>query len=320
MDSENYEAASEIGREMLALAQQWRNPELLAAAHAWMGFISIRLDFVASRSHCERALALMREMGPSTGAVSDITFSPAGTLSHLALSLANLGFPDQAVLRAREAIALARATPLEPACRANVVMTHLNLRNWELAREQCEALLGGQSENGLVGLIELAKAQHGMATAMLDDVDKGIAEIREAISSQSATLARFRATALRYLALACVKAGRAEEGLKALDEFDRSLTHRLASDVTRGELLLVQDPPDERGAERCFRRVIELARGQQGRLFELRAATCLARLLKRRGELKEAHEILAGIYAWFTEGFDTADLREAKALLDELTG
>jgi class 3 adenylate cyclase/tetratricopeptide (TPR) repeat protein len=319
MDSGAYEAALEIGREMLALAEQWRNPELSAAAHSWMGFVSMtKLDYVGTRSHCERALALMREMGSSTGAVSDPTFSPAGTLSHLAMSLVTLGFPDQAVLRAREAITLARGTPLEDACHSNVASTYLNLRKWELAREHCEAALSSQSENGLVGITELTKAQRGLATAMLGDVNKGIAEIREAISHQSATVSRFPAMAQRYLALACLEAGQAEEGLKALDEFDTIYQSPLASDMTRGELLMVRDPPQEREAERCFRRIIDLAREKHARLFELRAATCLARLLKRRDEIEEARKILAGIYAWFTEGFDTADLKDAKALLDDL--
>jgi hypothetical protein len=157
-----------------------------------------------------------------------------------------------------------------------------------------------------------------MALAMLDDVNKGIAEIREAISHQSATVSRFPAMAQRYLALACLEAGQAEEGLKALDEFDTIYQSPLASDMTRGELLMVRDPPQEREAERCFRRIIDLAREKHARLFELRAATCLARLLKRRDEIEEARKILAGIYAWFTEGFDTADLKDAKALLDDL--
>jgi adenylate cyclase len=306
----------EIGREMLALAEQQGDPELSAAAHAWMGFILIRLDFVTSRAHCERALALMREMGPSTKAVSDITFSPAGTLSHLAMSLANLGFPDQAVARAREAVALARGTPLERACHLNVGITYLNLRSWELAREHSEAVLSSPADNDLIGVTQQAKVHRAFATAMLDDVNKGIAEIREAISDQP--LPQFRTAALRHLALACVKAGRAAEGLKALDEFDISLSHPLSSELTRGELLLVQVPPDQLAAERCFRHVIDLAREQQARLFELRAATCLARLLKNRGEIQEAGRVLAEIYGWFTEGFDTADLRDAKALLDQL--
>ena len=86
----------------------------------------------------------------------------------------------------------------------------------------------------------------------------------------------------------------------------------------KGDLLLMRDPPDEAETERCFRTAIDLARHQKARFFELRATTSLARLLKRQGKRDEARTMLADIYNWFTEGFDTADLKDAKALLDRL--
>jgi predicted ATPase len=89
----------------------------------------------------------------------------------------------------------------------------------------------------------------------------------------------------------------------------------------KGELLLMRvNPPDEAEAERCFRTAIDIARRQKARWCELRATTSLARLLKRQGKRDEARAMLAQIYGWFTEGFDTADLKDAKALLDELNG
>ncbi len=88
--------------------------------------------------------------------------------------------------------------------------------------------------------------------------------------------------------------------------------HRL-----KGELMLSMEGADA-GAERCFRRSIEVARGQQARSPELRAATSLARLWAEQGERQKAYDLLAPVYDWFTEGFDTADLKDAEALLDEL--
>ena len=85
----------------------------------------------------------------------------------------------------------------------------------------------------------------------------------------------------------------------------------------KGELMLI-DPPDEAEAERCFRTAIDIARGQGARWWELRATTSLARLLKRQGKAAEARSRLSEIYNWFTEGFEFADLKDAKALLDEL--
>ena len=88
----------------------------------------------------------------------------------------------------------------------------------------------------------------------------------------------------------------------------------------RGELLLARNPCDIAEAEQCFRTAIEIARGQSARSEELRATTSLARLLAKQSHRDEARAMLADIYGWFTEGFDTADLKDAKALIDELSG
>jgi predicted ATPase len=85
----------------------------------------------------------------------------------------------------------------------------------------------------------------------------------------------------------------------------------------KGELTLI-NPPNEAEAERCYRAAIDIARGQSARWWELRATTSLARLLKRQGKTAEARSALSEIYNWFTEGFEFADLKDAKALLDEL--
>ena len=102
---------------------------------------------------------------------------------------------------------------------------------------------------------------------------------------------------------------------KTGERFAISLLHHV-----KGELLLAQNPSDSANPEVCFRTAIEIARGQSARLPELRATTSLARLLASQGRRDEARTMLSEIYGWFTEGFDTADLKEAKALLDELSG
>jgi predicted ATPase len=86
----------------------------------------------------------------------------------------------------------------------------------------------------------------------------------------------------------------------------------------KGELLLQQHSDDQGEAESCFYHALDIARTQQAKSFELRAATSLARLWQRQGKRQEAYDLLAPVYHWFTEGFDTVDLQEAKALLDEL--
>ena len=110
--------------------------------------------------------------------------------------------------------------------------------------------------------------------------------------------------------------------MEALTVVDTTGQRWYASELHRlqGELLLQQNADDQAEAEHCFHHALEIARNQQAKSFELRAATSLARLWQQQSQRTEAYALLAPIYGWFTEGFDTADLQEAKALLDELAG
>jgi predicted ATPase len=132
-------------------------------------------------------------------------------------------------------------------------------------------------------------------------------------------------TMLAMLAEAHGKAGEPEEGLALLDEAQGLVakTGERTSEAevhrVKGELLLARSPSDWNQAETTFREALEVARRQSAKSWELRAATSLARLWQRQGKRDEARDLLAPVYAWFTEGFDTKDLSDAKALLDELT-
>ncbi|MGA8569344.1 MAG: hypothetical protein WB580_16250 [Candidatus Binataceae bacterium] len=127
-----------------------------------------------------------------------------------------------------------------------------------------------------------------------------------------------------YLAIGLVGIGRREEGLQVLEEGFASVaktgeqTNRPDLHHVKGRLLLAQNPSHGAEAELCFRTAIEIARRQSARSMELRATTSLARLLAKQGRRDEARALLGEIYGWFTEGFDTTDLKDAKALLDEL--
>jgi len=120
-------------------------------------------------------------------------------------------------------------------------------------------------------------------------------------------------------------AGRVEEALGAVAEGLKQARETSArfneAELCRlkGELLLMGGGPEAANAERCFREAVEIARRQSAKSLELRAATSLSRLLQRQGKREEARRLLAEVYFWFTEGFDTADLRDASALVDELT-
>ena len=144
----------------------------------------------------------------------------------------------------------------------------------------------------------------------------------EAILATGQTLTR--PLCLVLLAEAAGQVGQVEEGLRLLAEalaaFEASGRGDGLAEAYRlqGELLLRQATPDAAQAEACFQQALAIARRQQAKSWELRAAISLSRLWQQQGKREEAHELLAPIYGWFTEGFDTADLQEAKALLNEL--
>jgi predicted ATPase len=154
-----------------------------------------------------------------------------------------------------------------------------------------------------------------------------VARIRRGLADYGTTGAHlFVPYFLSLLARACLRIGEPHEGLRVIGEaLERARTtgERLwEAELFRlqGELRLAASPDDVAEARDCFRSAIEIARRQAARSWELRAASSLARLLVAEGQRDEAGRTLAGVYNWFTEGFDTADLREAKALLDVLAG
>jgi len=140
----------------------------------------------------------------------------------------------------------------------------------------------------------------------------------------------FRPLFLCFLAEACLTTRRFEEGLAAAEEaiaimretkescYEAEL-HRLKGGLILGHAGAEVQPRIQAQAEECFRKSIEVARQQEAKSFELRAVTSLSRLWKQQGKKAEARQALAEIYGWFSEGFDTADLKEAKALLEELS-
>jgi predicted ATPase len=169
-----------------------------------------------------------------------------------------------------------------------------------------------------------------LALALNFAIEEGITQIRQGLAFYQAIEAEVgRSYYLALLAEAYGKGGRAEDGLNTLAEalafVDKTRERDYEAELYRlkGQLTLqskVQGPKSqvEREAEECFLRAIEIARKQQARSLELRAVMSLSRLWQQQGKKDEARQLLAEIYSWFTEGFDTADLQEAKALLEEL--
>ena len=173
----------------------------------------------------------------------------------------------------------------------------------------------------------IGTVQLGWAMTAHGQTEAGIAQIQEGLAAVRVTGADVeRPYWLSLLVEACMEGGRLEEALRALTEAlaaadkyenrsNEPETHRL-----KGEVLLRQNASNAAEARNCFERAIEIARRQSAKSWELRATMSLARLLRDTGRRDEARVLLAEIYNWFTEGFDTADLKDAKALLDELSG
>src|SRR5262249_21779658 len=167
----------------------------------------------------------------------------------------------------------------------------------------------------------------GMALATQGQSASGLAQMREGLAAYRATgSVSGMPGSLARLAEVYGQVGQVDEGMHLLVEalalVDTTGERHTEAELHRlhGELLLRQAVPEAQAAEACFQRALNVARGQQAKWWELRAAMSLARLWQRQGKGAAARELLAEIYGWFTEGFDTPDLQEAKALLEALGG
>ncbi len=318
----------QAARQLSVIAQDLHDPSLQLGAHAASAFtFHHHGELVASRREFEAAAGLydvaqhgryVRLYRLDIGIHSE---------SEMVRTLWLLGFPDQARRRAEKALAAARAlsNPLSTAfCQVFAAFLYQNLRQGELTKaigDECIALCDEQAI-----LLERAwvMCPHGWALAELGHVEEGIREIRAGLDMQRSVGARVAVTQfLAILAETLWRAGRTEaaeqavqDGLAHSDEFDERYYDAELWRL-KGELARLKAEPAE--AESCFRNAVEIARRQAAKSLELRASTSLARLCQERGDPSEGRRFLAESYAWFTEGFDTADLREAAALLQQLS-
>jgi predicted ATPase len=203
---------------------------------------------------------------------------------------------------------------------------HHRRREAPAVQAQAEALLTLATAQGFPLYVGYGTWLRGWALAMQGQGEAGLAQMRQGLAAILATgqmLAQPRCLVL--LAEATGHVGQVVEGLHLLAEALAALEANGEGDLLaeayrlQGELLLRQALPDATQAQACFQRAIDIARHQQAKSWELRAALSLSRLWQQHGKRSAARELLAPVYGWFTEGFDTADLQEAKALLTALT-
>jgi predicted ATPase len=248
--------------------------------------------------------------------------------SYASWTLWYLGYPDQGLQRTQEAVTLAAGLshPLsltETLCFA--ALFHSLRREWQIARERAEAVMTLATEQGFPYWLADGTIALGEALAEQGQVEEGLAQMQQGLAAFRAIGTELeRIGALPKLATAYAKVGRGEEGLSVVAEalalVDKTGVRMVEAELHRLKGKLMLQSSIEKKAEACFLKAIEVAQKQEAKSLELRATVSLACLWQQQGKRAEAHNLLSGVYNWFTEGFDTKDLQEAKALLDELAG
>jgi class 3 adenylate cyclase/predicted ATPase len=319
--------AREPGEQLLRLAQRQDAPTLRLEAHEALGNLLFYLgEYAAARPHLEQGIvltdpALQRALALRHGIAPGVTC--LGIAAH---TLWCLGYPVQAVRRSQEALALAQALAHPPSlaiARHWAAWLHQRRRDVPVVREQADALLLLATAQEFPTWVGSGRVWQGWVLAVSGQGGAGLAQMRQGLAAVWATRAAlWRPFGLVALAEAAGHVGQVAEGLRLLAEALESLEANAQGDMLaeahrlQGALLLHQATPDAIQAEVCFQQALAIARRQQAKSWELRAATSLARLWQQQGKRAEARELLAPVYGWFTEGFDTADLQEAQALLE----
>src|SRR6266508_1543075 len=321
--------ALELGRELLALAERFDDPALLLEGHHALWPVLVWLGSAdAARWHLDQGMALYDKARHQSHAFVYGGHDP-GVCCRKVASWASwiLGYPKRGLEESVASLELAREldhpTSIIVALVWACVFRDLRREVQEVG-EHARALITLSTEHEASQWLAAGTMIDGFVHAELGQGELAIAQIRRGLAAYGSTGAHlFVPYFLSLLARACLKLGQLDEGLRVIGEaLERARTtgERVwEAELIRleGELRLAAAPDDVAEALDCFRRAIEIARSQAARSWELRAALSLARLLVAEGQRDEAKRTLA-VYDWFTEGLDTADLREAKALLEDL--
>jgi len=244
-------------------------------------------------------------------------------------SLWLLGYPDQAVASSQAALALAQQLAHPLRC-TNALYWAAKLHHFRreapLTHTRAEAAMTIATDQGFPLPLAEATPLRGWALAASGYWEEGITQIQQRLAaSQARGITRDRPYHLALLAEVSAQGRQSTTGLEALAEAFATLAkhgaHWWEAELyrLRGELLLQHSVAQPEEAEACFQQALAVARRQQAKSLELRAAMSLTRLWQHQGKRAETHQLLAEVYGWFTEGFDTADLQEAKALLEVLS-
>lgn len=324
------QTAHELGEELRTLAQRAQDPALNLQAHHALWTTSFTLgNFVQTRKHAEQGMIIYDPQQHRSHAFIYGGHDPGVCCRiHDALAMWLLGFPEQALDRIKEAVNLAQdlSHPLSLASAiTHAALLHLWRREAASAQERAEAVIALSSEQGFATFLRWARILLGWTLAAQGKEDEGMAHVRQGMSAYlSAGEIQYKPFYLGLFAEVYGRTGKTDEGLTSLAEalavVEKTERRWWEAEIHRlkGEFLLKLSPQNIGDAETCYNRALDVARRQEAKSLELRAAMSLSRLWKQQGKRVEASKLLAEIYGWFTEGFGTADLQEAKILLEEL--
>jgi tetratricopeptide (TPR) repeat protein len=320
--------AHEWGEQCFAFAQSRQDPVLLQEAHQVLGSTLLLLgEPTEAYEHFERGLAYSDPHNSQTLAVIRGTDPSIERLARMSWALWLLGYPDQALHKSYEALALARES--SHAYSLGLALCHVAvLHVWRLeaqaALEQSDALVRLAGEQRFVLWLGGGMCTRGWALVEQGSVNSGLEQLRQGLASRGDNVGRTHNLAM--LAEAYGKANQTAEGLRVLSEAQttvhRSAERHYEAELARlkGELLLAphgsEHNPEE--AEESFLKALTLARDHHTKSLELRAAMSLSRLWQQQGKRDAAHTLLVEVYGWFSEGFDTPELQMAQALLRTL--
>jgi predicted ATPase len=323
------QTAHALGEQLLTLAQQVQDTAMLCVAHRALGSTLLFLGAVAAaHTHFAQGMALYDPQ--QHRAYAFLHGDDAGVIcrSYAAWTLWYLGYPTQGLTRSHEAVTLAQQIT-HPFSLGWVLSAaaifHQFRREARCAQDCAEAVLSLATAQGFAQWIAYGSMLRGWALMHQGQAPEGITQLTQGLTAQRATGAEIlRPYFLTLLVEAYGTLGQPEAGLTVLTEAlplaDKTGARWHEPELYRlkGDLLLHQSSDNATEAESCFHHALEIARNQRAKSFELRAVTSLAQLWQQQGRRQEAYDLLAPVYNWFTEGFDTADLQDAKALLDAL--
>ena len=328
------QTARELGEQLLRLAQNVRDVDLLQEAHWQLGVpLTLTGEFALARAHFEQTYALYDPQQHSAHAYQYGLDPGVGCRSFLACTFWFLGYPDQALKWLHEARTLAEelSHPHSLVLALLFAPIHWLRREADTNQEWNEEGLALARKHEFPLWLAAGECYRGWLRVDQGEGEAGLAQIQQALANWQTIGSRaYRTHFLLYLAESCGKVGQVEEGLNALAEAlvlaDKTEERWYEAELYRlkGELMLQESKVEshrsqvQEEAEECFQKALGVARQQEAKSWELRAATSLARLWQQQGKRAEAHELLVPVYDWFTEGFDTADLKDAKALIAEL--